>query len=116
MFFDNVGGAALNDGLARLAPHARVVICGAISRYEEAELPPGPANYFNLVFTRASMRGFLLNDYTSEFSTARERIRAWLEAGEIVYREDVQHGFENIPATLMRLFRGENFGKQLLEL
>ena len=116
VYFDNVGGPALNDALTRIAAHARIVICGGISRYEQETLPPGPANYFNLVFTRASMLGFLLNDYEAEFAMAKSRLRQWIEAGEIVYREDVQRGFDNIPATLMRLFSGQNFGKQLLEL
>ena len=58
VFFDNVGGGILNDVLACIALNARVVVCGGISRYQEAVLPPGPANYFNLVFQRARMRVF----------------------------------------------------------
>jgi NADPH-dependent curcumin reductase CurA len=116
VFFDNVGGAALNDALTRIASHARVVVCGGISRYEQETLPAGPANYFNIVFRQATIQGFLLSGYESEYAVARERIIAWIRAGDIVYKEDVQHGFENIPATLLRLFSGENFGKQLLKL
>ena len=116
VFFDNVGGEALNAALARIANRARVVICGGISRYSEATLPPGPANYFNIVFRQATIEGFLLSGYEREYGTARRRIREWIRNGRIVYREDVQHGFDNIPATLLRLFSGENFGKQLLRL
>jgi len=116
VFFDNVGGAILNDVLARIALGARVVVCGGISRYEAEELPAGPANYMNLVFQRATMAGFLVTDYASEFSRAHRQLEAWLRNGELQYREDVQEGFENIPATLLRLFSGKNFGKQLLRL
>ncbi len=116
VFFDNVGGAILNDVLARIALGARVVVCGGISRYEAEDLPAGPANYMNLVFQRATMAGFLVTDYASEFSRAHRRLEAWLRSGELQYREDVQEGFENIPATLLRLFSGKNFGKQLLRL
>ena len=116
VFFDNVGGPILNDALGRIAPHARVVICGGISRYEQAKLPPGPTNYFNIVFRQAIMEGFLLRGYEHEFEVARNRIAGWIESGEIVYKEDIQEGFDNIPATLMRLFSGKNFGKQLLKL
>ena len=70
----------------------------------------------NLVFQRATMAGFLVTDYASEFSRAHRRLEAWLRSGELQYREDVQEGFENIPATLLRLFSGKNFGKQLLRL
>lgn len=116
VFFDNVGGDILNAALARIALGARVVICGGISRYQADQLPPGPANYMNLVFQRATMSGFLMSDYTAEAPMARGRIRQWIESDRLVYREDMQQGFENIPATLLRLFSGKNFGKQLLKL
>jgi NADPH-dependent curcumin reductase CurA len=116
VFFDNVGGSILNDVLARIALNARVVVCGGISRYEAEDLPPGPSNYMNLVFKRATMTGFLVTDYVSEFSRAQSRLEAWLRSGELLHKEDVQQGFENIPATLLRLFSGQNFGKQLLRL
>ena len=67
MFFDNVGGDALNAALARIANRARVVICGGISRYSAETLPPGPANYFNIVFRQASIEGFLLRGYEREY-------------------------------------------------
>ena len=116
VFFDNVGGEALNAVLARIANRARVVICGGISRYSQETLPAGPANYFNIVFRQAKIEGFLLSGYESEYGVARQRIKDWIRAGEIVYKEDIQHGFENIPATLLRLFSGQNIGKQLLRL
>mgnify|MGYP001284095217 FL=1 len=116
VFFDNVGGDVLNDALTRIAPHARIVICGGISRYEQETLPPGPANYFNIVFRQATIQGFLLSGYESEHAAALARMEEWIRAGRIVYKEDIQHGFENAPTTLMRLFSGQNFGKQLLKL
>ncbi len=116
VFFDNVGGPVLNDVLARIAPRARVVICGGISRYEQETLPGGPANYFNIVFRQARIEGFLLSGYEKEYPQALERMAQWIEDGRLIYREDVQEGFDNIPTTLMRLFTGQNFGKQLLRL
>ncbi len=116
VFFDNVGGPVLNDVLARIASHARVVICGGISRYEQASLPAGPANYFNVVFRQARIEGFLLSGYEREYPLALDRLKGWIERGDLVYKEDIQEGFENIPATLKRLFTGANFGKQLLKM
>jgi NADPH-dependent curcumin reductase CurA len=115
VFFDNVGGPVLNDVLARIAWGARVVICGGISRYEQSTLPDGPANYFNVVFRQAKIEGFLLSGYEREHEVALDRLAGWIESGELKYREDVQEGFENIPATLKRLFTGKNIGKQLLK-
>ena len=119
--FDNVGGRILDAMLARIATGARVVICGGISRYEtgspgSSSLPEGPKNYFNLVFRRASMTGFIVIDWAAEFPAIRQRMAALLAQGRLTYREDVQHGFENAPATLQRLFSGANRGKQLLKL
>ncbi len=116
VIFDNVGGTILNDMLGQIATGARVVICGGISRYETGTLPAGPQNYFNLVFRRASMAGFIVIDWASEFPGIRKRLAEFVNEGRLVYREDVQHGFENAPATLQRLFSGDNRGKQILEV
>ena len=114
--FDNVGGDFLQAALGNLAVGARIVICGAITRYETDNPPPGPSNYFQLVHKRATMRGILSPDYKDQFPAATVQIRTWLESGEFKYFEDIQEGFENAPDTFMRLFSGKNMGKQLLKL
>lgn len=116
VIFDNVGGTILNDMLGEIATGARVVICGGISRYETGSLPAGPPNYFNLVFRRGTMAGFIVIDWASEFPAIRKRLEGFVQDGRLTYREDVQQGFENAPATLKRLFSGQNRGKQLLKL
>ena len=116
VIFDNVGGRILNDMLGRIATGARVVICGGISRYESGTLPAGPENYFNLVFRRARMQGFIVLDWATEFADIRKRLVKWVQDGRLTYQEDIQHGFENAPTTLQRLFIGANKGKQLLKL
>ncbi len=116
IIFDNVGGSILNDMLSQIATAARVVICGGISRYETGTLPKGPENYFNLVFRRARMEGFIVIDWAAEFPAIRQRMAKLVADGALTYREDIQHGFENAPKTLRRLFDGENRGKQLLAL
>ncbi len=116
VIFDNVGGPILNDMLSKIATKARVVICGGISRYETGNLPAGPENYFNLVFRRAKMEGFIVLDWASEFPVIRKRLEGFVKSGQLTYQEDIQHGFENAPATLKRLFVGANRGKQLLKL
>jgi NADPH-dependent curcumin reductase CurA len=116
VLWDNVGGEQLNDILNFIALNARVVICGGIARYSTAEMPAGPENYFNLVFMRATMRGFLLGDYTPHFPWGRERLKSWIRAGKLKHAEDVQHGFENAPKTMRRLFEGANLGKQVLKV
>lgn len=116
VIFDNVGGSILNDMLGEIATGARVVICGGISRYETGSLPAGPQNYFNLVFRRGTMAGFIVLDWASEFPAIRRRLEGFVKDGRLTWQEDIQHGFENAPDTLQRLFSGKNRGKQLLKL
>ncbi len=116
VFFDNVGGKILNDVLGEIATAARVVICGGISRYETGRMPAGPENYFNLVFRRATMRGFIVIDWMNEFPDIRRRLAGLIADGRLQYKMDEQHGFEAAPRTLMRLFTGENRGKQVLKI
>jgi NADPH-dependent curcumin reductase CurA len=116
VYFDNVGGEILDEALARIARGARVVICGSISRYNLEELPPGPRNYYNVVAQRARIEGFVVIDFLPRYAEAAEELAKWVADGSIAWEVDVQKGFENAPKTLMRLYTGANFGKQLLEL
>jgi NADPH-dependent curcumin reductase CurA len=112
--FDNVGGAVLDAMLEVIATGARVVICGAISRYQNAGRPAGPSNYFNVVLRRARMEGFIIVDHAERFAGIRRRLTDLATAGRLVWQIDEQEGFENAPATLRRLFTGDNRGKQVL--
>lgn len=117
MYFDNVGGETLEEVLRRLARGARIALCGAISQYNAHEAPKGPSNYMQLLVARASMTGFLVSDYASRFEEARSALAGWLESGELKSREDVVRGdIRDFPDVLLRLFRGENTGKLVLEL
>jgi NADPH-dependent curcumin reductase CurA len=116
IFFDNVGGPILDAALARLAMRGRIVICGGVSAYDSAEPPPGLKNYLNLVSKRGRMEGFLVFDYLPRAAEALGALAGWVKAGKLKHRVDVQHGLENAPATLRRLFEGKNEGKQLLRV
>ena len=70
VFFDNVGGEALEAALSRLARGARVVICGAVSQYNATGERRGPANYMQLLVARASMTGFVVFDYADRYPEA----------------------------------------------
>ena len=116
LFFDNVGGETLEAGIAHIARFGRIVLCGAIASYNDATPAPGPRNLMRLIAQRAEMRGFILLDYLAEVPAARAELEAWLRAGKIRYRTDVQQGFEAIPATFLRLFSSASQGKQLLRI
>jgi NADPH-dependent curcumin reductase CurA len=116
VYFDNVGGAILDAVLGQIAQRARVVLCGAISGYNEATPPPGPRNLMNLVVQRSRMEGFIILDYLSRFGEAVPKLSGWVQSGAVVHQEDIQHGLENAPRTLLRLFSGANTGKQILQV
>jgi NADPH-dependent curcumin reductase CurA len=116
VYFDNVGGEILDAALAQLARGARVVICGAISQYNSTTGFKGPSNYMSLLVNAARMEGFVVFNYAARYAEALREMAGWYSAGKLKSREDVAEGFENFPETLLRLFSGENFGKQVLKV
>ena len=116
MYFDNVGGTVLDTALTLLARHARVVICGAISQYNETGTRHGPANYMALLVDRARMEGFLVFDFFSRYPDAIGELAGWMAEGRLRSREHIVNGIETFPDALLQLFRGENFGKLMLEV
>lgn len=115
VYFDNVGGPILEAAMTLLRRGARVVICGAISGYNDFSKIQGPRNYLNLLVQRARMEGFVVFDYEPRYGEAIRDIAGWLAAGKIKAREDVQEGIERFPEVLQMLFKGENFGKLVLK-
>jgi NADPH-dependent curcumin reductase CurA len=116
VYFDNVGGEILDDVLTCLARGARVVICGAVSQYNETQVR-GPANYLMLLVARASMTGMLVFDYEDRYPQAVAELAGWLKDGKIVSREHVVHGgVAGFPEALLMLFDGVNTGKLVIEL
>lgn len=116
VYFDNVGGSILDAVLTRIARGARIVICGAVSQYNESSMR-GPANYMSLLVNRASMTGMVVFDYADRYAEASAELAAWLHEGKLVSREHVRlGGVEAFPDALLEMFRGENTGKVILEV
>jgi len=117
VYFDNVGGEILDAVLGRLNLKARIAICGAISQYNADGGMTGPANYMALLVFRARMEGFVVFDYASRYREAAQEIAGWMAEGKLISREEVvAGGVQAFPATLLRLFAGENTGKLVLEV
>jgi hypothetical protein len=117
VYFDNVGGEILDAALACLARGARIPLCGAISQYNATEGMRGPANYMSLLVNRGTMTGFLVFDFADRYAEAAAEMAGWMREGRLKSHEDVATGgVEKFPETLLRLFRGENLGKLVLEV
>jgi NADPH-dependent curcumin reductase CurA len=115
IYFDNVGGEILDIVLTRLARGARIIICGAISQYNNTTPVKGPANYLSLLVNRARMEGIVVFDYTERFPLAVAELAGYLKGGRMKSKEDVVVGMATFPETLLKLFNGENFGKLVLQ-
>ena len=116
VYFDNVGGDILDAALTQLARGARIVICGAISQYNNTTPVQGPANYLSLLVNRASMTGMVVFDYAARYPEAVRELGGWLAAGKMKSREHIVTGLETFPEALLMLFRGENTGKLVLKV
>ena len=115
VFYDNVGGDILNAVLGRLAPKARVVLCGVISSYLTGE-HPGPSNYVNLLSRSATMQGFNALQMWDRFDEAFTDLRRWGREGLLIHRETVFEGLESCVDALNGLFTGANIGKMLVKV
>lgn len=116
VYFDNVGGKILDAALSKLRMHARVVICGAISQYNNKTRIDGPSNYLSLLVTRSTMQGMVVMDYAKKFGDAAKQMGIWMQEGKLKSKEDIYEGIENFHETYNRLFSGEKKGKLVLKV
>jgi NADPH-dependent curcumin reductase CurA len=116
LYFDNVGGSILEAAIGKMKMKGRIVLCGMISGYNDERPQPGPSNLFELVARQVRMEGFLAFEFLARFDDARREMEGWMASGQLRSFEDIQEGFENIPKTFMRIFAGDNIGKQMLKI
>ncbi len=116
VFYDNVGGDILDDVLMRIIEGSRIVICGGISQYENMDDVRGPKNYMKLAERHATMEGFAVFHFAEHYARAEKHLADWLRSGELVVREQIEHGVENFPAVMNLLMTGGHYGKLLLKV
>ncbi len=116
IYFDNVGGEILDTVLTRINRKARIIICGAISQYNNTTAVQGPKNYLSLLVNRARMEGIVVFDYADRYPVAVAEMAGYLKDGRMRSKEDIVQGLEHFPEALLKLFSGENFGKLVLQV
>ncbi|GAC1626184.1 MAG: NADP-dependent oxidoreductase [Nevskia sp.] len=116
VYFDNVGGDILDAVMAKLRLRARIVICGAISQYNNTTPIQGPKNYLSLLVNRARMEGIVVFDWAPRYGEAIKAMAGWMAEGRLKSKEDIVPGIEHFPETLLKLFSGENFGKLIVQV
>jgi NADPH-dependent curcumin reductase len=116
IYFDNVGGEILDIVLGQIRMKARIIICGAISQYNNKEAVKGPANYLSLLVNRAKMEGIVVFDNAPNYGKAATEMAGWIAQGKLKTKVHIEQGLDNFQTNLMKLFKGENFGKLILEV
>jgi NADPH-dependent curcumin reductase CurA len=116
IYFDSVGGDMLDFMLTRINKYARVVICGAISQYNNIGETKGPSYYLSLLVNSASMQGFVVMDYKERYTEAFMQLSQWMGEGKIVSFEHIEKGIEKFPELFDKLFSGQKRGKLIMEV
>jgi NADPH:quinone reductase len=116
IYFDNVGGEISDGVIMNINRFARIIICGAISQYNNAQMTTGPRLQSMLLINSALMKGFLVNDYFDKYTKALGQLMHWYREGKLIMKETVTEGFENIPHAFIGLFEGANKGKMIVKV
>ena len=116
VYFDNVGGEILDAALAKLRMNARIVICGAISQYNNTSRTKGPSNYLSLLVNRATMSGMVVFDYKNDYPMAINQISEWFSEGKLKSNESIFEGIDNFYEIFLKLFNGNKRGKLILKI
>ncbi|GAB4016606.1 NADP-dependent oxidoreductase [Spirosoma koreense] len=116
IYFDNVGGPVSDAVIANINPYGRIVVCGAISNYNETTPTLSPSLLPLVVYKFLRIQGFLIGDFSSRFPQAINQLQEWLQQGKITYSETILQGFENLPKAFIGLFKGLNQGKMIVEI
>ena len=116
VYFDNVGGKISEAVLFNINKFSRTVNCGAISVYNNTELPKSISVQPFLVKRSSSMQGFIVADFADKHPEGIKQLAEWLNKGKLKYTETIREGFENIPQAFLDLFDGKNKGKMVVKL
>jgi hypothetical protein len=116
VYFDNVGGGALEAALSALRVHGRIIACGGISGYNEEKPRPGPSNLFNIITKRLTIKGLMVLDWLDRQPEFEQEVGSYFRAGKVKHKETVVHGIDNAVGAFIGLFQGQNVGKMVVEL
>lgn len=116
VYFENVGGPVSDEVFKHLNTFSRIVVCGAISAYNNPSEDVGPRIQPTLIKTQTLMQAFIVGNYADDFESADRQLSEWVNEGRIHTEVSVEEGFDNIPAAFRKLFDGSNFGKQIVKV
>ncbi len=115
IYFENVGGAVQRAVYPRLNDFGRMIMCGMISEYNDAEPRPGPS-LVAAVRRRLRIQGFIVSDHAALRPEYLALAAPLVRSGALKYRKDIVEGIDNAPAAFIGLLQGKNFGKLIVRL
>ena len=116
VYFDNVGGDHLEAAIGAMRDHGRIVACGSIAQYNDAEPRPGPRNLALVVTRRLRIEGFIVTDHNDRLPAFLADAAGWVAEGRLRWRETIVEGIEHMPEALVGMLRGDNVGKMLVKV
>jgi NADPH-dependent curcumin reductase CurA len=115
IYFDTVGGVVLDTILTLCRPFSRIPLCGMINDYDTTQ-PYGVQNLYSAIANRIHLEGFIISDHAELWPQAISDLSSWIRTGILTYRETVSPGLETAPSALIGLLKGDNLGKQLVQI
>ncbi|WP_298209575.1 NADP-dependent oxidoreductase [Ferrimicrobium sp.] len=117
LFFDNVGGSQLEAAIHQMKDFGRAVLCGAISQYNDTQLPSGPRGFEGFVVRRRlRVQGFIVSDHLALYREYLSLASQWVRSGQLQTLETIVEGFDSLPSAFLSLFTGGNVGKMLVRV
>ena len=116
VYFDNVGGEALEAALSALRVHGRIIACGGISGYNDEKPRPGPSNLFNMITKRLTMKGLIVRDWLERQGEFQKEVGGYFRTGQLKNKETVVEGIDQAAGAFIGLFDGKNVGKMVVKL
>ncbi|KAL0576962.1 hypothetical protein V5O48_005033 [Marasmius crinis-equi] len=114
VYWDNVGGPTLDAALGATAQHARIIVCGMISEYNNKE-GSKLKNLWTIFGRSLHIHGFLVFDLAPKWQDEFYKVVPPLVAkGELKHREDITKGLEHTGDALLQVQSGKNFGKKVI--
>ncbi|MEL7107628.1 MAG: NADP-dependent oxidoreductase [Pseudomonadota bacterium] len=117
VLFDNVGNAMINRVLPKMRLNGRICVSGQVADYNlTPEETPGIVNTKPFITHRVLMHGLVVFDYAREFPVALNEMATLIGSGKLKLKEERFEGIENMPTAFCGLFRGENFGRRVVQV
>lgn len=115
LYFENTGGPIQLMAFNRMNRLGKMVVCGNIAEYDNAEPTPGPS-WVDINLKALRVEGFVITDHYDKAEESTAAMMGYLQKGQIKFRSHVLKGLDSAVEGVQMLFSGQNKGKLYVEL